>query len=115
MTFLLLISVSSASTIDWTRLEMEMDYLETKGPDSSALTEIKSGDDNSSSQSLSLRRKSIDEKEGIINLEPIFDQVNLKQASPQKVEQQNDQPEESKKTQRLDGTLSKDAFESLVD
>jgi hypothetical protein len=41
--------------------------------------------------------------------------VNLKQASPQKAEQQNDQPEESKKTQRLDGTLSKDAFESLVD
>jgi hypothetical protein len=94
---------------------MEMDYLETKGPDSQALTEIKSVQDSSSLQSLSLRRKSIDEKEGIIDLEPIFDRVNLKQASPQKEKEPNNQPEESKKTQRLDGTLSKDVYQSLVD
>ncbi len=109
MTFILLISVSSASTIDWTRLEMEMDYLEADKPDSVGLAKIESQDERPV-DSLSLRRKAIDEKDGIIDLEPLFDEVNLKQASPVK-----EQPKKSESSQRIDGTLSKDAFESLVD
>ena len=106
-----------ASTLDWTRLEMEMDYL--KASESKAL--------KPTGQKLKLERKSDTNHQGIVDLDSAFDTVSTRLAIPKRAQtntdnQQanNDFSSEVQKKKPLKrvaptGSIHKDIFETLID
>ncbi len=85
------LSVSTfASQIDWTRLNMEMEYLSSSTSNSSS--QVKTGknkDPEQNTKELKFQRKSPLKQKGIANLDSLFDSVELRQAAPTKDEDQD--------------------------
>lgn len=114
---------TNAASVDWTRLELEMDYLKSEVEESSnevAKNSIVKAEDK---KALKLRRLPPAEQKGILDLDPMFDSISTTQASPNKEEDESiDEAIEKIKTKKqktpikpVNGVISKDQFEQLID
>ena len=105
------------AAVDWTRLDMEMDYLKASTPLKSLDVGVE----------LKLQRKAQDNEEGIADLDSAFDSISTRQATPQRapvLEEETIEPASiapeavpTKKLKRVapNGSIDKDIYESLVE
>ena len=102
-----------AATVDWTRLEMEMDFLKASTPSKSLSTY----------KELKLQRKAPVTEQGIAELDSAFDSISTSQATPSRSLKETpiidadltDKPAQKLKRIAPTGSINKDIYESLVE
>ena len=108
--------ISQADSIDWTRLDMEMSYLENApNPEIKNESLIKSKPSEEELPKLA-RRSAVQNNKEIPELDSVFDSIKTKLAAPEKREEVTHNDTQKKpKARPVSGVVTKDIYESLVD